>query len=247
MAQKRKVLITGAAGNIGSYLAHDFADDYDLVLTDARQAGASDSMQVTVSNLTDLDAMRRLCQGVDTVVHLAADPSTEATWESLLPNNMIGVYHALEAAALEGCRRLIFASSVNAVAAYPSDVQIQTAMPVRPANLYGASKAWGEAAASHYADQRGLACICLRFGWVLRDKEDLPKVDPEAISMVITLADLARLVRASIEAPDTLRFGIFHGLSNNRWKRMDIEDARRLLGYAPQDDAFVMAGIVDAA
>jgi hypothetical protein len=62
--------------------------------------------------------------------------------------------------------------------------------------------------------------------------------------MVLTYEDLARLVRASVDAPDDLRFGIFHGVSNNRWKRLDISDARAVLGYAPEDDVFALAGLV---
>jgi hypothetical protein len=58
--------------------------------------------------------------------------------------------------------------------------------------------------------------------------------------MILTYEDLARLVVASIEAPADLNFGIFHGVSNNRWKRLDISDARELLGYQPVDDAFVI-------
>jgi hypothetical protein len=49
------------------------------------------------------------------------------------------------------------------------------------------------------------------------------------------------LVQASIEAPESVRYGVFHGLSNNRWKRFDISDARSVLGYEPQDDAFLLA------
>ena len=58
---------------------------------------------------------------------------------------------------------------------------------------------------------------------------------------MLTYEDLVRLVVASIEAPNDLRFGVFHGVSNNRWKRLDISEARALLGYEPQDDAFALA------
>ena len=114
-------------------------------------------------------------------------------------------------------------------------------MPVRPFNLYGATKAWGEAVACYYADQRGLSAICLRIGWVRRrDSPDL-RPDHPYLSFVLTYEDLGQLVEKSIQAPDTLRFGIFHGVSNNRWKRLDISDARTVLGYEPQDDAFALA------
>jgi hypothetical protein len=60
------------------------------------------------------------------------------------------------------------------------------------------------------------------------------------IDIILTYEDLAKLVAASIDAPDDLRFGVFHGVSNNRWNRLDISDARQQLGYEPQDDAFAI-------
>jgi nucleoside-diphosphate-sugar epimerase len=238
-------LITGAAGRIGSFLTRQLANRYDFVLTDVRPPTDACGFPFVAADISDLDAMRGLCQGIDTVVHLAADPSTAATWESLLPRNIIGVQNIFQAAYEAACRRVIFASSVNAVAGYPRDVQVHTDMPVRPLNLYGASKAWGEAVACFYADQRGLAAICLRFGWVIaRDSEHLRRDHP-MLDIALTYEDLTRLVVASIEAPDDLRFGVFHGVSNNRWKRLDISDARAILGYTPEDDAFVLAGVLE--
>ena len=144
--------------------------------------------------------------------------------------------------AIDDRRRVVFASTINAVAGYPEDTQIHTWMPVRPANLYGATKAWGEALARLYADQHGLSAICLRFGAVVsRDDTDWITPDSRFLDIILTIEDAARLVAASIDAPDDLRFGIFHGLSNNRYKRMDISDARAVLGYDPQDDAFALA------
>jgi hypothetical protein len=55
------------------------------------------------------------------------------------------------------------------------------------------------------------------------------------------MEDLTQLVTAAVEAQDDLLFGIFHGVSNNRWKRMDLTDTRAILGYDPQDDAFALA------
>lgn len=136
---------------------------------------------------------------------------------------------------------MIFASSVHVVAGYEVDVQVHTNMPVRPPNLYGASKAWGEAVARFYAEQKDLSVICLQFGWVIdRNSKHIRSENPN-LNVMLTFEDLTRLVKASIEAPPDLRFGIFHGVSNNRWKRQDISDARNLLGYKPKDDAFDLA------
>ena len=241
---KRTVLITGAAGRIGSSLTRDLADRYDLSLSDVLTPQDTHGSPFVEVDIADLEAMRRLCQGIDTVIHLAADPSMEASWESLLPRNVVGLYNVFQAAHEAGCRRVIFASSVNAVFGYPKDVQVRTDMPVRPLNLYGASKAWGEAVAYFYADQRGLSAICLRFGWVIDRHSDLIRPDHPYLDIALTYEDLTRLVVASIDAPDSLRFGVFHGVSNNRWKRLDISDARAILGYAPEDDAFELAGVI---
>lgn len=245
MSTLRTVLITGAAGRIGSFLTRQLQGRYAFTLTDIRPPEETCGYPCTTADIADLDAMRALCRGVDTVVHLAADPGTEAPWESLLPRNIVGVYNVLQAAHEAGCRRVIFASSINAVSGYPQDVQVQTSMPVRPPNLYGATKAWGEAVARFYADQRDLSAICLRFGGVA--SRDAIVEPSDYLDIILTLEDLARLIVASIEAPDDLRFGIFHGLSNNRWNRLDISDTRSVLGYAPEDDAFVLAGLLPPA
>src|ERR1041384_1082991 len=247
MTTVKKVLITGAAGKIGSFLTSQLVGRYDCVLTDIRQPENTHGFPFQAADVSDLEAMRALCQGIDLVVHLAADPNRKATWESLLPRNVIGVYNVFEAAAEAGCRRGGFASSINAVDGYPPEVQVNTQMPVRPPDLYGATKAWGEAVGRFYADQRGLSVICLRFGAV-REAGVKPIQDPTQsvwiCSITLTYPDMTRLVVASLEAPDSLRFGIFHGVSDNRWKRLDISDAREVLGYAPQDDAFAIEGVL---
>jgi nucleoside-diphosphate-sugar epimerase len=238
---KRKVLITGAAGRIGSFVTAQWRGRYEMVLTDIRSPHDTHGLPFHQTNLAEFDAVRPLCDGVDTVVHLGADPSMQAAWESLLPNNIIATYHVFEAAHQAGCRRVIFASSVNAVFGYPHDVQVKIDMPVRPVNLYGASKVWGEAVASYYGTQTDLSCICLRFGWVVDRHSDQIRIDHPYIDIALTYEDLARLVAAAIDAPDDIEYRVFHGVSNNRWKRLDISAARAVLGYDPQDDAFELA------
>lgn len=244
MEDQRSVLITGAGGHVGSFVSSVLGEHYELVLCD-RVALSNEQHRCIQLDLGDLEALTAACQGVDTVVHLAADPSVAAEWESILPNNIIGTYNAFEAARQAGCRRVIYASSINTVRGYPSDVQVHISMPVRPPNLYGASKVWGEALARLYTDQHGLSALCLRFGWVA--PRDHPNLRPSnsMLDCVITLDDAARLIHAAIEALDSLRFGIFHGLSNNRFKHLDISESREILGYEPQDDAFALAELLE--
>lgn len=243
MTTRRKILLTGAAGRIGSSLARSLPELYDLTLTDLKSPAETVGLPFVQANLADMEAVRPLCQGQDTIIHLGADPRMEAGWESLLPNNIISTYNIFQAAHEAHCRRVVFASSINAVFGYPEDVQVHANTPARPINLYGATKVWGEAVASAYAAQHGLSGICLRFGGVM-SRADCAALQPgiDWLSIVLTLEDLTKLVIASIEAPDTLTYGVFHGLSNNRWKRLDLTEARTVLGYAPEDDSFALAG-----
>lgn len=236
---RRTVLVTGAAGRIGSYFAEHSHRQYDLRLM--VQPGEEKTVQlksfgeVVEADLSDLARLKELCQGIDTVVHMAGDPSPSATWESLLPTNIIGTYHIFVAAKAAGCRKVIYASSIHAVSGYPADVQVKTDEPVNPGDLYGVSKCFGEALGRYMAEQEGLSVISLRIGAFQPLEAARP---PEAVRLLdafVSERDLNQLIEKSIEA-DNLRFAIFQGVSNNRFKRLDISDACELVGYAPQDD-----------
>ena len=64
------------------------------------------------------------------------------------------------------------------------------------------------------------------------------------LSLFISPRDLGQLIHKSIEAPDALTFAIFHGISDNQFKRLDIANARELIGYEPEDNAFTLCQAV---
>jgi nucleoside-diphosphate-sugar epimerase len=238
---RRKVLVTGAAGNIGSYFAEHSHRRYDLrlMVRDADERGDVDAIrkfgEVVVAELAQLDRLKEICQGIDTVLHLAGNPHPSATWDSIRDDNISGTYHAFVAAKSAGCRRVIYASSIHAVSGYPPDVQVKTSEPVNPGDLYGVSKCFGEALARYMAEKEGLSSICLRIG-AFQPVEAAKK--PEAIGMLdafVSQRDLNQLIEKCIDV-EKLQFAILHGLSDNRFKRLDISDARELVGYQPQDD-----------
>src|SRR5690349_11681852 len=90
--KRRKVRVTGAAGNIGAYFSEHSSGRYDLRLMvheiddDARKIETFG--ELVTGDVTRLDDMKKQCQGVDTVLHLAANPSPEATWESVRDVNI---------------------------------------------------------------------------------------------------------------------------------------------------------------
>jgi nucleoside-diphosphate-sugar epimerase len=241
--KRQRILITGAAGRIGSLLAGHWQEHHELLLTDRREADGDLPGEFRAADLSDWNAMRPLFDDIDSVVHLAADPSVNACWGSLLPNNVISSYNVLEASADAGCGRVILASSVNAVMGYAADVQVKTSMPVAPANLYGVSKAFAEATGRYYADQRNLSVHCLRLGAVLEADDKRLVADHPLLDVALTQKDLLKLYDASLSA-ENVHFGIFHGISDNRFKRLDLSDTKSILNFEPADDAFVMTGMV---
>jgi hypothetical protein len=237
--RQRTVLVTGAAGHIGSYFAENSHAKYTLrlMVREGDDAGAVRTFgEIVVCELSDREGLTKACGGIDTVVHMAADPSPEAGWESLLKNNIEGTYNLFMAAKAAGCRRVIYASSIHAVSGYPADYQVHTNDPVNPGDLYGVSKCFGEALARYFAEQEGLSAICLRIGGFQPHEAIRSEKGIEMLDAWVSRRDLNQLIHRCIDT-DELRFAILHGLSDNRFKRLDISDARELVGYQPVDDA----------
>lgn len=236
---KRRVLITGAAGRIGTAFRKYYGDRYELRLVDCKPVDAPGSHESRVADLVSLEAARQACQGIDTIVHLAADPSPSATfYETLLPLNIQMTYNLFHAAVEQDCRRLVFASSIHAVNAYPLDYQIHPDDPVRPGDLYGVTKCFGEALCAYYAEREGLSCIPVRIGAFGTPDRVAKSSDPRLLALWVSDRDLCQLLHRCIEAPDDVRYLLVQGVSDNQFKRLDIGNAREVLGYAPQDNAF---------
>jgi putative NADH-flavin reductase len=235
----RRLLLTGAAGKIGTHLRHALRDRYAWVLTDQKEVDKTSGEPFYQADVTDLATLTGLCEGIDTVVHCAASSQITAGWDEVLPNNIIGLYNILQAAAAAHCRRVILAGSYHVVFGYAPTQPVSPTWPVYPVNLYGVSKVWAEAVAAVFAQNHPLSVICLRLG-VVSAAETLRPTQPN-LAAVITYNDLTRLFVAAIEAPAAVKFGCFPGLSNNRQKRLDIDESVRVLGYVPQDDAFALA------
>jgi nucleoside-diphosphate-sugar epimerase len=257
LANETRVLITGAAGRIGRTVAHALRERYPLrllyhrsvpdehaaALARSREGGqpvAVDDgrVEVMAADVADLEAMVRASQGVSSVVHMAADPRVQAPWPDILNANIVGTYNAYEAAHRAGARKLVFASSNHATGYYEKEGVFTTPeMPVRPDSYYGVSKVFGEALGRYYADEHGLAAVCLRIG----SFQPQPRGERQ-LATWISYRDMAQLVWRALEAD--VRFGVYYGISGNTRAYWDIANARAELGYAPEDDAETYAAQV---
>ncbi len=226
----KTVLITGAAGDVGSHLRRELSGRYRLRLSDlnpvANLAPGEEFMRADIARMEEVMPVTR---GVDAIVHLGGF-SVEGPWEAILAANISGCYNVFEAARMNGVKRILFATSNHAVGFYRRDEVIDHRVYPKPDSRYGVSKIFGEAIGSLYADKYGLEVLCIRIGNVN------PKpVDKRRLAIWISPRDLAQLVTIGVEHPD-IRFEIVYGVSGNKRSWYDNSNAQRL-GYKPQDDS----------
>ena len=226
----KTVLITGAAGDVGSHLRRELAGKYKLLLSDIKPVKAlAAGEKFARGDIAKRSDMLRVTKGADAIVHLGGF-SVEGPWEAILRANIIGCYNVFEAARVNGVKRMLFATSNHATGFYRRDEVIDHRVYPKPDSRYGVAKVFGEQLGSLYADKYGLEVFCMRIGNV-----NVAPPDKRRLSIWISPRDLAHLVCIGIESPQ-LHFEIVYGVSANRRSWYDNTNAKRL-GYQPQDDA----------
>lgn len=239
--EPRVVLITGARGNIGRKLRDAWTDVYDLVLIDREED--DDDPEVIGADLSVLDDdWITHFHGVDTVVHLAANPDADATWDDLVGPNLDAMANVFHAAALAGVERVIFASSNHVMGGYRDldDRPITVELEPSPDGPYGAAKLFGERLGQSLSRAFDVTFIAIRIGWV-QPGPNRPETLPDDWSRKLWLSntDLVRLFDQAVEAEiEDRTFLVVNGMSRNHDMRWDLSDAAELLGYLPVDDAF---------
>ncbi|WP_106450855.1 NAD-dependent epimerase/dehydratase family protein [Trichococcus alkaliphilus] len=242
------IMITGASGNIGRVLVDHLKKSYELTLVDIHFHDVDPTLlEGTIVKELDLTVVGNwdgLLEGIDYVIHLAANPSPYAAFDdSLISLNYKMPYYLFkESSKYENfVKRIIFASSFHTVSAYPKNVQIPVDAPVRPGDLYGVSKAYLESLASHFAFTEGQESIGLRIG-NFDENLDNPFINEADLAEYVSPRDLCHLIDCALNATLVEPFLLVNGLSDNRFPRLDISQARTAIGYRPLDDAFVMKG-----
>jgi len=283
MRGKRRVLVTGASGEIASQILPELGRHHELVLLDVR-ASDREGRPVAGVRLADLaDPDRRRYQhhfeGVDAVVHLGYKHPGSANWGADLPpverfaGELVNVQMAQNVyrCALDaGARRVVMASSNHAAdwfehrlvhsrqreMVYPSELPLSD-------NFYGWAKAAYELLGFVYASGalgRKLEVVQVRIGaprdiagrhyegalveqHVGADGSGLANFKRD-LGAWVSPRDLAQLFHRAVEAADIadangVPWLVVYGISNNTRAFWSLENARRVLGYAPEDDSEV--------
>lgn len=242
---QKTILVTGMSGIIGGVAGRDLASGYNVRALNRRPV---EGFETVTADITDPDSIRPAFNGVDTVVHMAAYLGPDD--QQQLDVNVRGTFNVFEAAREAGVRRIVFGSSGSTMHAYESEepflAMTEARMadipqphpvlthldPVRPDNMYGAAKIFGESLGRSFAEQHGISVICIRLGRVRA--EDKPISAREA-AVYLSHRDAAQVVRRCVEAPESVKFDIVFGVSDNFTRFRDLEHAREVIGYEPQD------------
>ena len=227
----KRLLLTGAAGNLGRQLRGALAQWADVVRASdiAPIDDAATHEEVSAVDLADRDAVMRLVEGVDAIVHLGGI-SIDAPFDDLIEANIRGTYNIYEAARRHGVRRVVFASSNHAIGFHPVTEVLDADAPQRPDSLYGVTKCFGESLSRYYFDRFGIETVCLRIGSSFEE----PK-NPRMLVTYLSYRDFIELVRCSLF---TNRVGhtVVYGASDNPVKWWDNSKAG-FLGFNPQDSS----------
>ncbi len=234
-----RILLTGAAGGLGRVMRTRLKHLGPLRLSDIADLGpAADGEEIVPCDLADRDAVMRLVEGCDAVVHLGG-VSVEDRFSKIVDANIVGLFNLYEAARAHGHPRILFASSNHTVGFYPQDETLDAACTFRPDGLYGVSKCFGEALARMYFEKFGQETAIVRIGSCVAEP-----LNHRMLSTWLSFDDFVSLVERVFTVP-RLGCPIVWGASNNDRGWWDNSKAG-YLGWRPKDNAEAFAQKLDA-
>ena len=173
-----RVLITGGTGLVGTPISERFVRlGWDVRVIGAEAAFALPGVDYSQRDIRDVDALAGQVAGCDAVVHLAAIPSTRThANETLFEINVAGTYNVFEAAARAGVKRIVQASSINAIGGYWGNDDRQydyfpfdEDLPLHTTDAYSLSKQLVEEIADYYWRRAGISSVSFRLPAVLSE------------------------------------------------------------------------------
>ncbi len=239
-ANPKRVLVTGTTGAIGEPLAQHLLQRGHYVRGFARRPspGLADFVE---GDLNDRAKVYQAVEGMDTVIHLGAYPNPADFIDVLLQPNVVGLYYICEAAKDLGVKRLVLASTLQTVSGHGDlghPVTVEDGP--KPTNHYALTKVWGEVAGDMYARVHNLSVINVRIGWLPRNADEAKGLlnSKNGPDVFLSHEDSNRFHERCVEAenPPPGECVTLFATSRPRNKaRLDLELARRTIGYEPQN------------
>ena len=241
-----RVGVTGAEGHIGSALREGLGGRYEVVpftLT-------SQTFDSVAVDLSDAAAILGIFDGLDAVIHLAADPSPTGSWESMLQNNISATYNVLEESRRARVKKVVFASTNHTQHGYtiggsPDELDLTRNFmlriddPPNPTSLYGVSKLTGEQLGRFFSREHGLQFVALRIGATGRGDDPTTAVGSPSEdymrAMFISKRDITEAFALALEVDQ--EFLIAYAVSNNDRRIFDMRSTHEGLGFYPVDNA----------
>jgi nucleoside-diphosphate-sugar epimerase len=228
-----KVLVTGSAGAVGVPVCRELLrSGHEVTGFDLRASECAS--QSVIGDITDVAALQRAMQGIDTVIHLAAQ-AHDVDFMDLVSPNVVGLYQVMNAARHAAVRRIVLASSIQVTSDWDQQQGPAPVTEANPKNHYGLTKLWAEQLGALYARRFNLSVIAVRIAWMVRDLAEARKLRqwnrPE---LYLSRDDLGRFFALCVSAPD-ITFEVLYACSKEGEARWDMEPARRVLGYNARD------------
>jgi len=240
--EKKKILVTGAAGFLGRGLIIPFEEHgYELRLMDV--APFESRHEVIVGSVADYDTVEKAVEGVHAIViaHMAPWGKEQANYK--LPTmpidiNVKGTAHVFHAAVKHGVKKVVVISSEAAVSGNPDELRKHDS-PLRAKGYYGLTKVCQEAMAEQFSREHAMQVACLRPGYILdadTNTDKYGRVISERAPADADRRDIGEVARLCIESP-TLAYDVFHVMST--WESMtvlDVQHTSDTLGWKPKYD-----------
>lgn len=172
-----KILVTGGTGNVGpAVVTRLVRHGHQVRVVGLEPTASAAGAEYVRCDVTDFPAIREQVRGCDAIAHLAAIPNP---WPrpslDIFRVNCLGTFHVFEAAAREGIKRVVCASSINALGHHfgvtcsdPCYLPVDEEHPTRTSDPYSFSKQLTEEIAAYYWRREGITSVCLRLPAVVR-------------------------------------------------------------------------------
>lgn len=246
------ILITGATGTIGFELTKHLINNHELTVVGQDFSDFPEELKKQV-NIVKKDLIKPknwegLLDNIDFVIQLAGEANPDALFYGDLLEMNYKIPHNLYEAATKAnkLKRIIFASSIHTVGAYPNYVQVKASDPVRPADLYGVSKVYLEALAAYHAFVNQIESIGIRIADYKANEDEIQESkNKNEMAEYLSKRDFNHLIDCCLNAELEEPFLIVNGISKNTFPRLSYEETRVKLAYEPLDDGFKISNMLE--